>query len=418
MEKRIYKNDFLANARMIVLTLFVLFSLNANAQDDSGRFERPNRPEEKWDMFHNVLISFKYLFESEDGKRCESNAYYSGYFGGGSNYHTEYHKTIEGKDYFRVCLNVYDLRDGYWTDYSGEEPMIYRYDEDKQENILLGPYWFNYREEGEKLYRYNEEKKQDELFLDFGLNVGDVFNRPDGVKLQVMEIGDTLMNEYDGPLKVLCLEGVDDVSIKDKWVECFGSVKTGLLLADDIPNYRVTDLLYMEKENGNDSHRGIYKEISNNHLVSVRFDVKDLLNGDTTKENVTYEEGHGWPLSLPYIQSYQYMYYFLYREDDNKLRCHSIPCGNYRNVLSSEQGTCSINIGLNFPSGTYSLYNASGNFVQYVTIGGNADAIDSIENDASTSKQGSGLFFDLTGRRLSTASQHGIYIQDGRKVLK
>ncbi len=47
-----------------------------------------------------------------------------------------------------------------------------------------------------------------------------------------------------------------------------------------------------------------------------------------------------------------------------------------------------------------------------------ADAIDAIENDASTSKQGNGSVFDLTGRRLTTAPQHGIYIQDGRKVFK
>ena len=84
----------------VLALLFAMISLNSFAQDDSTQFRRPNRPEEKWDMFHNVLISFKYLFESEDGKRCESNAYYSGYFGGGFSYHTGYHKTIEGKEYF------------------------------------------------------------------------------------------------------------------------------------------------------------------------------------------------------------------------------------------------------------------------------------------------------------------------------
>ena len=399
--------------------LFTMISLNASAQDESTQYRRPNRPEEKWDMFHNMLIAYKYLFESEDGKRCEGNAYYSGYFGGGSSYHTDYHKTIEGKEYFRVCLIVYDFREGYWTDYSGEEGRkIYRYDEDKKENVLLGPYWFDYREEGEKLYRYNEEKKQDELFMDFGLNVGDVFDRPDGVKLQVVEVGDTLMDEYDGPLKVLCLEGVDDESVKDKWVECFGSIQTGLLLADDIPNYRVTDLLFIEKENGNYSHRGIYNEISNNHLVSARFNVQDLLNGDTTKGNVTYEEGDGWSLSLPFMKSYQYEYFFLYQEDNNTLKYRSTPCGNYLEIYSSQQETVNVNVNLNFPSGTYSLYNASGNFVKTITIGDDADAISAIENDASNSKKGNSLFFDLTGRPLSTAPQRGIYIQDGRKMLK
>ena len=412
-----FKNSLIVT-RYVFAFLFAMISLNVNAQDESTQYRRPNQPEEKWDMFHNILIAYKYLFESENGNRCESNAYYSGYFGDGRSYHSLYHKTIEGKDYFRICLIVYDFREGYWTDYSGEEPKIYRYDEDKKENVLLGPYWFDYREEGDKLYRYNEEKKQDELFMDFGLNVGDVFDRPDGVKLQVVEVGDTLMDEYDGPLKVLCLEGVDDESVKDKWVECFGSIQTGLLLADDIPNYRVTDLLFMEKENGNYSHRGIYNEISNNHLVSAKFNVQDLLNGDTTKGNVTYEEGHGWSLSLPFMKRYQYEYFFIYQEDNDILKYRSTPCGNYRQIYSSQQETVNVNVNLNFPSGTYSLYDASGNFVQNITIGGDADAIGVIENDVSTSKQSNGSVFDLTGRRLSTSPQRGIYIQDGRKVFK
>ena len=368
--------------------LFVLFSLNANSQNDSTPFRQPNRPEEKWDMFHNELITFRFLSQSTDGSRTYCRA-------DGSGKSPSYHRTIEEKEYFRIVIFTPN------SDF----------------------YWYDYREEGNKLYRYNEEKKQDELFMDFELNVGDVFDRPDGVKLQVVEVGDTLMNEYDGALKVLRLEGLDDKSIQDKWVECFGSVKTGIMLADDVPGYKITDMLYVEKENTNYNlsralTRGIYNEISNSYLSSVLFDVKDLLSGETTKQNITYEEGDGLLLKLSFVQTYQYMYFYLYREKDENLKCHSIPCGDYSLMYSSQQQTSNVSIGLNFPSGNYSLYNASGNFVQTITIGGDADAIGAIENDASTSKQGSGLFFDLTGRRLTTAPQHGIYIQDGRKVFK
>jgi hypothetical protein len=76
-----------------------------------------------------------------------------------------------------------------------------------------------------------------------------------------------------------------------------------------------------------------------------------------------------------------------------------------------------MSMDLNLSPGTYTLYAADG-VEQNITIGGDADAIGAIENDASISKQGNGLIFDLTGRRLSSTPQRGIYIQDGRKMLK
>ena len=54
--------------------LFVLFSLNANSQNDSTPFRQPNRPEEKWDMFHNELITFRFLSQSADGHRTYCRA--------------------------------------------------------------------------------------------------------------------------------------------------------------------------------------------------------------------------------------------------------------------------------------------------------------------------------------------------------
>ena len=389
-----FKNGLMVT-RYVFAFFFAMISLNVNAQDESTQYRRPNQPEEKWDLFHNELITFRFLSQSADGHRTYCRADGSGYSPGGYVYSESYRRIIDEKEYFRIVI---------YTPNST-------------------PTWYDYREEGDKLYRYNEEKKQDELFMDFGLNVGDVFNRPDGVKLQVVEVDDTLMNEYDGALKVLKLEGVVDKNVKDKWVECFGSVKTGIMLADDLPGYHITDMLYVEKEN-TDSYlrtaltRGIYNEISNSYLSSVLFNVKDLLSGETTKQNITYEEGYGLPLELSVVQTYQYMYFYLFQERDENLKCHSIPCGDYHLVYSSSQQTCNANIGLNFPSGDYSLYNASGKFIQNVTIGGDADAIDAIENDVSTSKQSNGSLFDLTGRRLSTSPQRGIYIQDGRKVFK
>ena len=49
--------------KYVFIFLFAMISLNSYAQDDeSTQFRIPNRPEEKWDMFHNELITFRFLF--------------------------------------------------------------------------------------------------------------------------------------------------------------------------------------------------------------------------------------------------------------------------------------------------------------------------------------------------------------------
>ena len=48
--------------------------------------------------------------------------------------------------------------------------------------------------------------------------------------------------------------------------------------------------------------------------------------------------------------------------------------------------------------------------------GSDPTAIESIESDASASKNGSDVYFDLSGRRVM-APQKGIYVKNGRKVV-
>ena len=381
MEKLINRTS-LKVFRIILGCLCFLFCQETVAQRNYDYYDIP---QDKWEMFNSDITQGFYVFLSDKGTRKLFNVV--------TDSRNPYYKmTFDGKDYTSV--------------------QVYDYD-------YIEVFWFYYRTEDKKLYRYNEKKLQEELLMDFGLAVGDVFERPDGVKLQVVEVSDTLIRD-EKTRRVLSLKGVNDESVWDKWIESYGSVRTGLHLVDDFPGYQLTDLLYMEKVNNGwyDYCNGIYNDINKDYLRSVCNDMKQLSN----KEEV-FMDNKDYYLDgniLFYLGRYrsEKSYSFLLKETESILRLRIFGAGDSQFFYSNSGGKeYQMSMDLNLSPGTYTLYAADG-VEQNITIGGDADAISAIENDASTSKQGSGLFFDLTGRRLSTAPQRGIYIQDGRKVFK
>ncbi len=382
MEKRIYRTES-ALFRTALMILCLFFGLgNTFAQRNYDDYDIP---QDKWEMFNSDITQGFYVFLSDKGTRKYFNVVTD-------SRNPYYKKTFDGKDY--TSVQVYD--------YDGIEV-----------------FWFYYRTEDKKLYRYNEKKLQEELLMDFGLTVGDVFERPDGVKLQVVEVSDTLIRD-EKTRRVLSLKGVSDESVWDKWIESYGSVRTGLHLADDFPGYQLTDLLYMEKVNNGwyDYCNGIYNDINKDYLRSVCIDFQQLSN----KEEV-FMDNKDYYLDgniLYYLGRYrsEKSYSFLLKETESILRLRIFGAGDSKFSYSDSGGKeYQMSMDLNLSPGTYTFYDADG-VEQNITIGGDANAIDAIENDASTSKQGNGSVFDLTGRRLSTAPQRGIYIQDGRKVFK
>ena len=381
MEKLINRTS-LKVFRIILGCLCFLFCQETVAQRNYDYYDIP---QDKWEMFNSDITQGFYVFLSDKGTRKLFNVV--------TDSRNPYYKmTFDGKDYTSV--------------------QVYDYD-------YIEVFWFYYRTEDKKLYRYNEKKQQEELLMDFGLDVGDVFERPDGVKLKVVEVSDTLIRD-EKPRRVLSLKGVDDESVWDKWIESYGSVRTGLHLVDDFPYYQLTDLLYMEKVNNGwyDYCNGIYNDINKDYLRSVCNDMKQLSN----KEEI-FMDNKDYYLDgniLFYLGRYlsEKSYSFLLKETESILRLRIFGAGDSKFFYSNSGGKeYQMSMDLNLSPGTYTLYDADG-VEQNITIGGDANAIGAIENDASTSKQGNGSVFDLTGRRLSTAPQRGIYIQDGRKVRK
>ena len=100
-----------------------------------------------------------------------------------------------------------------------------------------------YSQEGQKIYRYDETRQEEVLMFDFSLNEGDVFTTPQGTRMEVVEVGDC--KEYlhdwlvfDYPGKKLRLRDCDNTAIEDIWVEGIGSLHTGILPPELIPNAR------------------------------------------------------------------------------------------------------------------------------------------------------------------------------------
>lgn len=104
-----------------------------------------------------------------------------------------------------------------------------------------------YTQEGQKIYRYDETRQEDVLMFDFSLNEGDVFTTPQGTRMEVVEVGDCkeylndwLVREYSG--KRLKLRDCNNASLEDIWVEGIGSLYTGILPQELIPNSRECSL--------------------------------------------------------------------------------------------------------------------------------------------------------------------------------
>lgn len=98
-----------------------------------------------------------------------------------------------------------------------------------------------YRQEGQRIYNYDETRQEEVLLFDFSLNEGDVFITPQGTRMEVVEVSDCTeyMNDwlvwnYLG--RKLRLRNCDNAVVEDIWIEGIGSLHTGILSPEFIPN--------------------------------------------------------------------------------------------------------------------------------------------------------------------------------------
>ena len=295
-------------------------------------------------------------------------------------YYVENDTVVDGKTYFKVFSKT---------------------DEGTRLEVLL-------REEEQRVYRHSLNSKGEYIIYDFNLKEGDTFVRhlsDDNISCRVVKVETVNINGED--LKQLTIECSSEMepmySQTMTWTEGIG-YRYGLL--DGIVNIYVynsqSDNLYYPFPFNDRRWHG-------SPLFVEKVDAEMADCGEELNYELVNEELHvSGIMKVPCNDNL-----YIYCIDERSYNDHRL-------TFKVEQvGT---------PSDSYHLGKVDfwlhyfDEYVTYTIIDNEGthivtSSIPSIHNrnghNSSTT-----TMYDLTGRRLSTAPQHGIYIQDGRKVLK
>ena len=272
---------------------------------------------------------------------------------------------------------------------------------------------FYYRQDSRQLYRYDESQQKEELMMDFDLKEGEVFTRPDGVRLKVESVGDTLLYHYSYGFKVPCrmlkLRDVDDATLQDTWIETMGSLTSGILLPTDLENYTLkqvmkfagftTSMWWVNSPTFRTGNVNVGDEVDVPPMTPVADSLHYEFVGDTL--HIT------GVLTLNCFHDYYYI-------------CHidGINVGITYDMSSTLAATCNSAYNVEFiipgftPGTTYTV-SVNNRFTATITCP-DASAIPPVARDTDQPK-GHPQLFDLKGRPVTTRPTRGIYIKDGKK---
>ena len=305
-------------------------------------------------------------------------------------YYVENDTVVDGKTYFKVFSKT---------------------DEGTRLEVLL-------REEEQRVYRHSLNSKGEYIIYDFNLKEGDTFVRhlsDDNISCRVVKVEMVKINGED--LKQLTIECSSEMepmySQTMTWTEGIG-YRYGLL--DGIVNFAASSW----------SRGVIYVYNSQSDNLYYPFPFND-------------RRWHGSPLFVEKVDAEmadcgEELNYELVNEELHVSGIMKVPCNDNLYIYCIDEGSYNDR-RLTFkveqvgtPSDSYHLGKVDfwlryfDEYVTYTIIDNEGthlvtSSIPSIHNrnghNSSTT-----TMYDLTGRRLSTAPQHGIYIQDGKKVFK
>ncbi|MBR3529966.1 MAG: hypothetical protein IKN83_01235 [Bacteroidaceae bacterium] len=304
-------------------------------------------------------------------------------------YYVENDTVVDGKTYFKVFSKT---------------------DEGTRLEVLL-------REEEQRVYRHSLNSKGEYIIYDFNLKEGDTFVRhlsDDNISCCVKKVEMVNINGED--LKQLTIECSSEMepmySQTMTWTEGTG-YRYGLL--DGIVNFAASSW-----------SRGViyvYNSQSDNLYYPFPFSYSRWHGSPLAVEKVDAEVADGEKLNYELVNEELHVSGFMEVPCNDNLYIYCIDEGSYndrRLTFKVEQvGT---------PSDSYHLGKVDfwlryfDEYVTYTIIDNEGTHLVTSSIPSIHNRNGHNSFtttmYDLTGRRLSTAPQHGIYIQDGRKVFK
>jgi protein-tyrosine phosphatase len=141
------------------------------------------------------------------------------------------------------------------------------------ESILYKSYYF--RQEGDRVYRYYDDIGEEIVVYDFGLSRGDIITKKGQIRLRVADVGKAC--DYLGyagtggrERRMIKLEGADDMSTQDIWIEGLGSVYTGLLDKEDYSAEETfVEYMYSRNHITEEEEEKVVFNLSKDHIKTV-----------------------------------------------------------------------------------------------------------------------------------------------------
>ena len=297
--------------------------------------------------------------------------------------------------------------------------------------------WYQnyYRQDEDKVYFLSSLDSSDEVLLvDYGLQEGDLFDSPNYGPMRVESVADIVI-ETRTHTKIL-LRSVSDPTITDEWISCIGSAKTGLLppaLVSQMQTPVLASAICDELFHTPDLNTDVAKVI---HYIPTMLDTKSWSTLDE------YNKMRDEPWLCEFIGDTLHVRGYL--EETAMHKRHEMLVFVQGNDVYFEKRTASSQAvfgltwhlhDLKFPGfkpGSYRLrFNKFGlyyiipfNYYQFnenffditAECKGNTASVPDIQPDARAST--SPAIYDLTGRRLTAEPTRGIYIRDGKKVMR
>ena len=278
-----------------------------------------------------------------------------------------------------------------------------------------------YREDGKRIYRYDNDWSKDVLLYDFDISVGDEITILDGKRVRVTEEFCTdELEDYcypwpdKTPAKAWRVKGVDDENYEDIWIDGAGSLYTGLLLRKDFPEDTSLTCVFNPTSGflryaPFDKIQPVWLEYLNDSKEWERFYVNVEFVDDTLKIS-----GDG-TFYLTLIQL------FRCHLDGNVISLSAVPT----NPMSSlTEGILYSEFEVKFPgfeAGEYTVklenWGYGGVHLEDTTIVCYGPATGVPDINSSKIKNNDNAIYELSGRRLSSPPERGIYIHGGKKII-
>jgi len=319
---------------------------------------------------------------------------------------------VNGKEYSDVLVSTY--------------PAFYDYYVNPDQFLVL-----HYRAEDSRVYRFDEEKGEDVLMFDYDLSLGDEVVDGDGNKYEVVEVTNvgklTKYTELNDELKVFKLKGLDDQDREDIWIENVGSVKTGLLRETDYSDVTDSHLLFFSFMS---DVPVVSFPLNHDEYKSIPFEktfpYEDSFYTEEQERYIIEEWIAHEDVQFEFIDDSLHVFgrSYMHRAPFDLIECFingsTISVGIHQthglgNIMANDMTNYGYDVKFpGFNPGTYNIIYYEDNQKKDTTITclGSVTVIENVQENSFLMH--SNDIYDLSGRRLNQVPERGLYIQNGK----